>query len=85
MLVPYVLPTTGVVHDLVQRRLRGFDLSAMEWPRVASTASGLSHEEVAAAADLAAKQSVLEGRDFVETSALLSALRERRELLKMAP
>ncbi|GAB7192045.1 ATP-binding protein [Kineococcus sp. NUM-3379] len=83
--IDYPLPTTGVVQELVARRLRGFDLSAVEWPRVASTASGLSHEEVAAAAERAAKQAVLEDRPHVETAALLNALRERRELLKMAP
>ncbi|PPK93890.1 ATPase family protein associated with various cellular activities (AAA) [Kineococcus xinjiangensis] len=84
VLIHYVLPTTGVIHDLIQRRLRKFDLTAVEWPRVASTAGGLSHEEVAAAAELAAKQSVLDGKDQVETSALLNALRERRELLKIS-
>ena len=83
--VDYPLPTTGVVHEVVLRRLRGFDLSAVEWPRVASTASGLSHEEVSAAAQAAAKQSVLEGRRDVETAALLAALRERRQVLKLAP
>ncbi|WP_432494888.1 AAA family ATPase [Kineococcus auxinigenes] len=84
-LVDYPLPTTGVVHEVVLRRLREFDLSAVEWPRVASTASGLSHEEVSAAARAAAKQSLLEGRRHVETAALLGALRERRQVLKMAP
>ncbi|NAZ87544.1 AAA family ATPase, partial [Kineococcus sp. T90] len=84
-LVDYPLPSTGVVHEVVLRRLRGFDLSAVEWPRVASTASGLSHEEVSAAARSAAKQAVLEGRRHVGTAALLAALRERRQVLKMAP
>ncbi|GAA4969827.1 ATP-binding protein [Kineococcus glutinatus] len=84
-LVQYLLPSTGVVHEIVQGRLRTFDLTAVEWPRIASTASGLSHEEITAAADLAAKQSLLEGREHVETAALLAALRERRELLKLAP
>ncbi|WP_337062294.1 ATP-binding protein [Kineococcus sp. G2] len=84
-LLDYPLPTTGVVHEVVLRRLRGFDLSAVEWPRVASTASGLSHEEVSAAAQSAAKQAVLDGGRHVETTALLTALRERRQMLKMAP
>ena len=57
----------------------------MEWPRVASTASGLSHEQVSAAAALAAKQCILDGTAQVETGALLGALRERRQMLKMAP
>ncbi|MCI2240548.1 ATP-binding protein [Paenibacillus sp. TRM 82003] len=84
-LLDYPLPTTGVVHEVVLRRLRGFDLSAVEWPRVASTASGMSHEEVSAAAESAAKQSILQGDRHVETTALLAALRERRQMLKMAP
>ncbi|MEW1958943.1 ATP-binding protein [Kineococcus sp. NPDC059986] len=83
--VDYPLPSTGVVQEVVLRRLRGFDLSAVEWPRVASTASGLSHEQVSAAAALAAKQCILDGAAQVETSALLAALRERRQMLKMAP
>ncbi|WP_432519598.1 AAA family ATPase [Kineococcus sp. SYSU DK006] len=81
----YPLPSTGVVQEVVLRRLRGFDLGGVEWPRVASTASGLSHEQVAAAAALAAKQSVLDGAAQVETAALLAALRERRQVLRMAP
>ncbi|PRY11424.1 ATP-binding protein [Kineococcus rhizosphaerae] len=83
--VDYPLPSTGVVQEVVLRRLRGFDLSGVEWPRVASTASGLSHEQVSAAAALAAKQSILDGAAQVETGALLAALRERRQMLKMAP
>ena len=83
--VDYPLPSTGVVQEVVLRRLRGFDLSAVEWPRVASTASGLSHEQVSAAAALAAKQCILDGAPQVETAALLAALRERRQMLKMAP
>ncbi|WP_432544805.1 AAA family ATPase [Kineococcus sp. SYSU DK002] len=83
--IDYPLPSAGVVHEVVLRRLRGFDLSAVEWPRVVSTASGLSHEQVSAAATLAAKQCVLDGTDQVETAALLAALRERRQMLKMAP
>ena len=81
----YPLPSTGVVQEVVLRRLRGFDLGGVEWPRVASTASGLSHEQVAAAAALAAKQSVLDGAAQVETASLLAALRERRQVLRMAP
>jgi SpoVK/Ycf46/Vps4 family AAA+-type ATPase len=83
--IDYPLPSTGVVQEIVLRRLRGFDLSTVEWPRVASTASGLSHEQVAAAAALAAKQCILDGAPQVETGALLAALRERRQMLKMAP
>ncbi|MEZ0166475.1 AAA family ATPase [Kineococcus sp. LSe6-4] len=83
--VDYPLPSSGVVQEVVLRRLREFDLSSVEWPRVASTASGLSHEQVSAAAVLAAKQCLLDGTDQVETAALLAALRERRQMLKMAP
>ncbi|MEZ0493331.1 AAA family ATPase [Kineococcus sp. TBRC 1896] len=83
--VEYPLPSSGVVQEVVLRRLRGFDLSSVEWPRVASTASGLSHEQVSAAAVLAAKQCILDGTAQVETGALLAALRERRQMLKMAP
>ncbi|WP_432561948.1 AAA family ATPase [Kineococcus sp. SYSU DK003] len=83
--VDYPLPSTGVVQEVVLRRLRGLDLRAVDWPRVASTASGLSHEQVSAAAALAAKQSILDGAPQVETAALLAALRERRQMLKMAP
>lgn len=83
--IDYPLPSTGVVQEVVLRRLRGFDLSAVEWPRVASTASGLSHEQVSAAAALAAKQCILDGAAQVETGSLLAALRERRQMLKMAP
>ncbi|WP_432510198.1 AAA family ATPase [Kineococcus sp. SYSU DK001] len=81
----YPLPSAGVVQEVVLRRLRGFDLSTVEWPRVVSTASGLSHEQVSAAAALAAKQCILDGADQVETASLLAALRERRQMLKMAP
>jgi SpoVK/Ycf46/Vps4 family AAA+-type ATPase len=83
--VDYPLPSTGVVQEVVLRRLRGFDLGGVDWPRVASTASGLSHEQVSAAAALAAKQCILDGAPQVETAALLAALRERRQMLKMAP
>ncbi len=71
---------------VVLRRLRGFDLSRVEWPRVASTASGLSHEQVSAAAALAAKQCILStAPPRSRRGALLAALRERRQMLKMAP
>lgn len=73
----FKLPDGLAAQAVIRNRLALFHISNLSWPRVLEAAHGLSHAEIATAAENAAKRSVLAGRTRVLTGDLVSALEER--------
>lgn len=73
----FALPDERSVEAVIKNRLASFQISSLSWPRVVPAASGLSHAEIATAAENAAKRAVLDGRNRILTDELVEALTER--------
>jgi len=76
--VTYPLPSADVIRNIIRNRLANVRLSKLAWPQIVEAADGLSHAEVTLAAERAAKDSILAGREEVTTAGLITALRERQ-------
>ncbi len=73
----FTLPDDQSICEMVENRLVPFDREKLNWKRIVAIARGLSHAEVAAAADDVAKRTVLGGQTEVTTDDLVLALEER--------
>lgn len=76
--IEYPLPSPEIVREIVRNRLAVVKLARITWGQVAIAAEGLSHAEITLAAERAAKDAILNGREAVTTHALVVALRERQ-------
>ncbi|WP_265443926.1 AAA family ATPase [Flexivirga meconopsidis] len=76
----FVLPDDASAQAVIKNRLAIFHISNLSWPRAVVAARGLSHAEIATAAENAAKRSVLAGRTRILTDDLVAALEERPRL-----
>lgn len=75
--IEYPLPSPAVVRTLIKNRLAMFKLGKVAWTTVEKAAAGLSHGEVTAAAERAAKEAILTGRNAVQSADLVAALHDR--------
>lgn len=73
----FALPDEKSIKTLVQNRLASFSTSNLSWNRIIPAAQGLSHADIATAAENAAKRTVLAGRTRIRTDDLVAALAER--------
>lgn len=73
----YTLPDDEKIIAVIRNRLASFRTSNLSWARIVPVARGLSHAEISAAAESAAKNAVLEDRARILTSDLIEALNER--------
>ena len=73
----FALPDDESVQAVIKNLLASFQISNLSWSRVIAAARGLSHAEVATAAENAAKRIVLAGRTRILTDDLVTALSER--------
>jgi SpoVK/Ycf46/Vps4 family AAA+-type ATPase len=80
LVLPYEMPTAPAIEKAMRRRLIGFDVREVNWSQVANNAAGLSTADVVAAAEDAARRSVLGKLSLIETSAITAALDRRRSL-----
>ncbi len=76
--IEYTLPDPDLASDILQRKLAMFDTTAVDWSGVLPEAEGLSHAELARAAEEAAKRVVLDGSKYITSGVLQSAIRERK-------
>lgn len=79
-IMDFALPDDASAKAVIMNRLALFHISNLSWSRVVVAARGLSHAEIATAAENAAKRSVLGGRTRVLTDDLVAALEERPRL-----
>lgn len=77
MTVHYQVPDATEAAVVMKARL-GPMSKGVRWPAVTKRATGLSHAELVKAAEEAAKQAILEGRDRVDAPLLVEALKARQ-------
>lgn len=80
MVLPYEMPSGTAIKKAMRRRLIGFDVTQVNWVKVANYAGGLSTADVVAAAEDAARRAVLGNSGLIETSILVASLERRRSL-----
>lgn len=76
----FTFPDDTSAQAVIKNRLALFHINHLSWPRVLAAARGLSHAEIATAAENAAKRSVLADRMRILTDDLVEALEERPRL-----
>ena len=80
IVLPYVMPDISAIREAIERRLIGFKMSRIAWAKVSQSAVGLSTADVVAAAEDAARKSVLAGLEKIVTQDLIKAIERRKEL-----
>ncbi|WP_102124839.1 AAA family ATPase [Deinococcus planocerae] len=76
--IEYQLPSPAVVTRILKNKLARFAPPKFSWSKAAAAAEGLSHAEVARAAEEAAKTAILGGREQIGGTELLAAIEERK-------
>lgn len=76
-IMDFALPDDVSIRAVLENRLASFRTGSLSWKRVVAAGEGLSHAEVATAAENAAKRTVLAGRTRILTDDLVAALSER--------
>ena len=77
VVMDFDLPSDSAIRTVIRNRLAAFGTSRVNWANVVDAARGLSHAEISMAAESAAKRCVLDGRNTIATSELVSALEYR--------
>jgi SpoVK/Ycf46/Vps4 family AAA+-type ATPase len=76
--IQYSLPGPDLTIRLMRSRLALFDTTNVNWAEVATKSDGLSHAEIVAACEQAAKHSILDHSDAIDAAYLVASLEERR-------
>lgn len=74
----YTLPDACLAEEILRRKLTLFQTAEVRWPAILPEADGLSHADLVRSAEEAAKHAVLGGSKQINTTTLISALRERK-------
>ncbi len=77
-ILKYQLPSPEQAIGAMKMRLQGFDFSDVDWPWIAQETQGLSHAEIMAAAEDAARNAILDHGPQIRGSDLLAAIAARR-------
>lgn len=76
--IRYSRPRGREIDQLIRNRLQRYLVKRPVWQKIREGAAGLSHAEIARACDDAAKDHILEGKQRINTAALIAVLGERR-------
>jgi len=76
----YAKPSPGEARVLLRYHLLQFDRDALDWPEIDAEVEGLSQADLAAAADDAARDAVLDQNGRLTTHLLIRALRDRKDI-----
>jgi SpoVK/Ycf46/Vps4 family AAA+-type ATPase len=76
--IEYPLPSPEIVRAIIRNRLATVQLGRIVWKTVAQAADGLSHADITAAAERAAKDTILAKAESVTTAVLVTALQDRQ-------
>jgi SpoVK/Ycf46/Vps4 family AAA+-type ATPase len=74
----YSLPTPTIAAQVIKARLALLDNSSVDWSEAVRASEGLSHADINAAAEQAAKNAILENSTTIRGDELILALEERR-------
>jgi len=77
-ILKYQLPSSALIIEGLRLRLQGFDVSDVDWQRTAIEARGLSHADIIAAAEDAARNAILDRGPKILDSDLRGAIAGRR-------
>jgi len=77
-ILKYKVPSTELTIEALKRRLHGFDTSDIDWQKIAAEAHGLSHAEIMAAAEDAARNAILDRGSKVLNADLHAAIAARK-------
>jgi SpoVK/Ycf46/Vps4 family AAA+-type ATPase len=77
-ILKYQLPSTEQTAAAIKMRLQGFDHSQVDWPQITQVAQGLSHAEIMAAAEDAARNAILDHGPQIHSADLHTAIVARR-------
>jgi SpoVK/Ycf46/Vps4 family AAA+-type ATPase len=77
-ILKYQLPSTEQTVAAIKMRLQGFDHSQVDWPQITQVAQGLSHAEIMAAAEDAARNAILDHGPQIHSADLHAAIVARR-------
>lgn len=80
LVLSYDFPNRGAIEKAMRRRLHGFEISEIDWSKIAGFADGLSTADVIVAAEDAARRAVILDTSMIETASLLASLERRRSL-----
>lgn len=80
----YPMPTGAIANQVIRNRLASLRLQGVNWCSVAVASTGLSHSEITAAAERAAKDAILTDDAAITTEHLISALKTRVKALVLA-
>jgi len=73
----YDLPTSPMIHQLIQNRLSNFSITRLGWKTILDTAEHMTHADIVKACEDAAKDAVLHERKQIRTVDLERALVQR--------
>ena len=77
----YPMPTGAIANRVIRNRLASLPLQQVNWQHVSAASRGLSHAEVTAAAERAAKGAILTDDAAITTEHLIGALKMRARAL----
>ncbi len=76
--IAYPMPTPAIANAVIRSRLASLDLSDVNWRKIGPATKGLSHADITAAAELAAKDAILASATTVTTEGLIESLLTRQ-------
>jgi SpoVK/Ycf46/Vps4 family AAA+-type ATPase len=78
--IEYKVPSAEIAEAVMRARLALLDSSDVKWHDAVDAARSLSHADIAAACEMAAKNAILANRRAIHTGELVDALKERRAI-----
>jgi SpoVK/Ycf46/Vps4 family AAA+-type ATPase len=78
VILKYQLPSDALAVEALKIRLHGFDISDVDWNKIASEARGLSQAEIIGAAEDAARNAILERGPTILNSDLHASITARQ-------
>ena len=80
--IEYTLPDSEIARRILKNRLYTFKTDGLDWAAAVSAGVGLSHAELARAAEDAAKHAILDNRESLTDEDLANAIAERKVATK---
>ena len=80
VVLEFEAPTDYQIRELIKANLRPMRFPRISWKAVTTAAQGLSQSEIVRAAEDAVKTAILDERDVLKTSDIVSRVEERMEM-----
>ncbi|MDV8148943.1 ATP-binding protein [Arthrobacter sp. B10-11] len=77
--ITYPLPDAAIAKSVIRNRLTSMRLARLSWVKIGEASQGLSHAEIATAAEAAARKAILSNSEQLTTQDIVTALRDRAQ------